>query len=370
MNIKGFAKVYRIVCLWLKVPKFLVLCMTVILITENAYAVRTNSIRYSIALSPNGSRVAVGKVQQGQPRELFEGVFQQPLHRVIMPPGLYSTGAFNYSPDGNDLMFAAMAGGAVEAVPADKRSQASDVERISTTESLWRQRLGNDGISSPSKIFEFAGINNVLPLLDGAIVFMGAVRRIRSHSPSPLFGGGHRVWTNYSWMLRKPDGSITAINPAEYAFYSTASLIRDEAVFFVQERYVNNRPLDPREYQLNITPLKPGADMSALARLGAMQDRRGGPRLQCDWAGRTCARIMTYDKDRYYAHHLEIIRDGKICKVSGLPDRLEKFSISRSGNAVALVTRPNPYRDVGYQLVRIMIDENGCAGEMKFVALP
>lgn len=370
MKITGLVETYRITRVHIGLLKFLIWCAVAVFLLEDAYAARGNTLSYAVALSPDGSRIAVGKKQLRPRWELFEGVLQQPLRRITMPSGFHSTGVFVYSPDGNDLLFAAIADSAAEIVRASNRSSTKDVERITMTESLWRQRLSNDDASPPTKIFEYAGFSNVLPLLDGSIVFMGAVQRLKSHSPSPLFGGGHRVWANYSWMLRKPDGSITVINPRRYAFYSNASLIRDEAVFFVQERYVDRQPMNPREYQLDVTLLKPGVDLRDLTRLASMQDSRGGPKLQCNWSGEICARVMTYEKDGYYAHHLEIIRNGDVCKVNGLPDRLEKSAISRNGNAIALITRPNPYHDAGYQLALITIGADGCAASKKFFALP
>ena len=327
---------------------------------------RENSATYMVALNPDGSRVAIGKNQKGSGWELLEGNLQQSLRLVSIPSGVNATGAFNYAPDGNDLFYATTSSEA--RVPADKPSQASGDGRIGTTETLWRQRLGDDETSPPIKLFEHAGFSNLLPLLDGSIVFMGAVRLLKSHPPTMFVG--HRGWTNYGWMLRKPDGSMEAISPREYAFFSSASLIRDEAVFFIQESRRGGQSLNPREYEVDSTALKPGVNLSAVTRLGTMQDSRGGPRLLCDWAGRTCARVMTYNKDGYFAHQLEIIQDGRVCKVSDLPDRLEQFSIARNGSAIALITRPNPYREVGYQLAHVTIDESGCAGEKKFFALP
>ena len=327
---------------------------------------RENSVQYMVALSPDGTRVAIGKRHKGPDWDLFEGNLQQPLRLLSMPSGVDATGIFNYAPDGSDLYYATTPSEVSGA--ADKPAQASNDGRIDTIETLWRQQLGDGNGSPPTKLFEHAGFSNLLPLWDGSIVFMGPVRFVKSSEP--MLFVGHRGWTNYSWTMRKPDGSIEVINPREYAFFSSASLVRDEAVFFIQEARVGGQSLDPRAYEVDSTVLKPGADLSAVASLGAMQDRRGGPRLLCDWAGKTCARVMAYDKDGYYAHQLEIIQDSKVCKVSDLPDRLEQFSIARNGNAIALITRPNPYREVGYQLAHVTIDGSGCAGEKQFFALP
>jgi len=219
-------------------------------------------------------------------------------------------------------------------------------------------------------VFEYAGITNVQQLLDGSIVFMGRVSQVPN--PALPLNAGSGVWSKYSrysWMLRKPDGGLTVVSSREYAFFSKASLIRDEAVFFVEPAYVNGRPLTPRQFRVNVTALKPGADLSDLAALAAIPVI-SAPRLQCDWSGRTCIRATAYTKNKYYAHQLEVIREGKSCKVINLPDRLERTVISRSGNAIAAIARPSPYSDLGYQLVRMTIGQDGCAGDPVFSMLP
>ena len=365
-----FATTSKIIHCWHWVIKNWVLSYFAILLIVYAPAARGDNISYMVMLSPDGSRVAVGKTEKRPQWTLFEGPIAQPLRQVEMPAGLYSTGSFVYSPDGKELLFVATARTAAGVVPAGSTASKADVERLTITNSLWRSPVGGSSTLATTKIFESTEMGNPLPLLDGSIAFMGAVKRLKSLSASPLWDSGHRVWTSYNWMLRKPDGSIKIINPREYAFFSAASLIRDEAVFLVQERRVNGQPVNPREYELDVTSLKPSSDLSALARLATMPDRKGGPSVECDWSGKTCTRIMAYDKNQYLAHQLEIIRDGKNCKVDGLPDRLERSAVSRTGNAIVLVTRPNPYRDVGYQLVYIKFEIDNCVINKSHFALP
>jgi hypothetical protein len=56
--------------------------------------------------------------------------------------------------------------------------------------------------------------------------------------------------------------------------------------------------------------------------------------------------------------------------VPNLPDRLERTVISRNGNAIALITLPNPYSDAGYQLVRLNVGADGCAETTAVSMLP
>lgn len=339
--------------------------LTGILLVGNLHAAQNPRIIYMPGLSPDGGRVAIAKWQEGTGWELFEGIVQQSFHKLRMPAGHQAGSSILYSPDGKSLLFITVPERSAAKLPIEKSEQAN---AESTT--LWKQYISDDGQSTPQKILESPlSITSVLPLTDGSLVFMGKVEEIKSHSWSPITGS-NRVWSTYKWMLRKPDGTVDVINPRSYAFFSIASLIRDEAVFVVQERFVDRQSLRPQQYYLDVTSLKPGVDLSALERLGNMQDRRGGPRLQCDWAGKTCARLMVFDKDGYYAHQLELIRDGKVCKVDGLPDRVEQMAISRSGNAVALITQPTPRKSGGYKLVHVTIKADGCAGDKKFFELP
>ncbi|MBU0589129.1 MAG: hypothetical protein KJ852_16285 [Gammaproteobacteria bacterium] len=326
---------------------------------------RKPGVIYMLKLSPDASRVAIAKKQEKKEWELFEGNFEKGFRTLRMPAGYRADSSIVYSPDGKYLIFS---------TTAEVRVLNSSVEKPESGNTgptiLWRQQNSDEGGSTPQKILERSfPITNILPMLDGSLLFMGKVDEIENHQPA-LVPGSHRTWSRYKWMLSKPDGSISVLNPRGYAFFSTASLIRDEAVFLVQERRVDGSPMDPYEYYLDITTLKPGADLTELERLGNMQDRRGGPRMECDWAGKTCARLMTYTKNGYFAHQLEIIRDGKVCQADGLPDRLEKMSIARAGNAVVLVTRPTPREGSGYKLARVAINADGCAGAKQFFDFP
>ena len=352
---------YRRAAWWIRIAIF----FAGILPLGCLHAAQGSDLRYMVTLSPDASRVAIAKWQGSTKRELFEGALQQSYRKLRMPAGHRADSSILYSPDGKNLLFTTATERPVAKMQVDK-SEPANTEPTT----LWQQLIDGNGESTPQKIFERdLPITDILPMMDGSLVFMGKVAEVKSHSWSPITGS-NRVWSEYKWMLRKPNGTVNVINPRAYAFFSTASLIRDEAVFVVQKRYLNGRLMNPREYYLDVTVLKPGADLSTPERLGNMQDRRGGPLLQCDWDGKTCARRMTFDKDGYYAHRLELIRDGIVCSVRGLPDRLEKMSISRSGNAVALITRQNPNKDSNYKLVVVAIKPDGCAGDKKFMELP
>ena len=331
-------------------------------------SVAAANVSYMLALSPDGSRVAVGQTMQRPQWRLFEGHFDRPLHSLQMPAGLYATGTFSYSADGSELLFVATKSSRSAAELATRSPTEVEAELSRPIDSLWRQRLA-EGQALPKMVFEHQGISNAFSLVDGSIVFMGATKRLGLPSPDPLFGGPRRIFATYSWMVRSPDGRLAAINSKPYAFFSQASLIRDEAVFLIQEKRENGRPMRPREYVVDVTRLRTGADLSSLAGLGNTPSKYE-PYVQCDWAGKTCARSTAYTKDGYLAHRLELIKDGRSCVVAGLPDRLEKFAISRNGSAIALITRPNPYRDDGYKLAHVTIDPGGCSGSRKFAALP
>lgn len=335
------------------------------LLAASGATARENIVNYLVEISPDGSRLAVAKTQRRPRWELFEGVADQPLRKVPLPKGTHGTGTFLYSPDGNELLFGTEPSNppASESVNPAAAARAGDRK----VETLWRRTVGSGDAIRSTKVFEYAGISNVQQLLDGSILFMGLVRQVRKPA-SPLRASGG-TWSNYSWTLRKPDGGISVISPREYAFFSQASLIRDEAVFFVEPAYVSGRPLTPRDFRVNVTALRAGADLSDLVALAAIP-AISQPRLQCDWSGRTCIRATAYTKNKYHAHQLEVIRQGKSCKVINLPDRLERTVISRSGNATAAIARPSPYSDLGYQLVRMTIGQDGCAGAPVFSMLP
>ena len=145
-------------------------------------------------------------------------------------------------------------------------------------------------------------------------------------------------------MLRRSNGTVTSIAPKEYTFFSAPSLIRDEALLVVQERRVAGKSLDPNEYYGDVTPLRATVAPIKAARLAELRDSRGGPRLQCDWAGTTCIRVLPYEKNRYFAHRAEIVQNGTACELADLPDRVEQAAISRVGNSIAFIARPNPYK--------------------------
>jgi len=332
------------------------LLSVIALVVAGSREARGSDVDYMIALSPDGSRVAIEKTEKRPRWDLFEGSLKQPLRKVPLPAGTHGTGIFHYSPDGKELLFATEPSSPIVA-------SAPSIGR----ETLWRRQVGIGEGAPPVKIFEHAGIANVLPLLDGSVVFMGAVGQVSK--PNFPLQSRRDTWTNYSWMLRKADGSVAVVNPRQYAFFSNASLIRDEAVFFVEQRFVNGRAVVPSEFQINVTALKPGADLSDLSTIGNIK-HDAEPGLQCNWSGKTCIRTTTFTKNKYYAHQLEIFRDGKSCKVSGLPDRVERMAISRDGKAVALITRPNPYQSVGYRLAQLEIGGNGCANNVTFNELP
>jgi hypothetical protein len=334
------------------------------LLMEPVHAAQESKVLYMVALNPDASRVAIAKWQPDTNWEIFESAFQARFQKLRMPDGHQADSSIVYSPDGKYLLFTTTVVRPVEKLPPEKTGQ----KKAGLT-TLWRKQLSPDGELASQKVFEGEPVSNVLPLTDGSFVFLGKTDELKSLSWSPITGG-HRVWSNYKWMLRKPDGTVSVINPREYAFFATASLIRDEAVFFMQQRYINGQAVKPKEFYLDITKIKPDADLTALERLGNMQDGHDGPRLQCDWAGTTCVRRMTFNKNGYYAHQLELIRGGKVCRVEGLPDRIERMAIARSGNAVALITRPNPYKEAGYQLARITVKADGCAGDTKYLELP
>ncbi len=338
------------------------------LLAASGATARENIVNYLVEISPDGSRLAVAKSQRRPRWELFEGVADQPLRKIALPESTHGTGTFVYSPDGNELLFGTEPSNPPASESVNPAAAAGAGDR--KVESLWRRTVGSGDAIRSAKVFEYAGITNVQQLLDGSIVFMGRVSQVPN--PALPLNAGSGVWSKYSrysWMLRKPDGGLTVVSSREYAFFSKASLIRDEAVFFVEPAYVNGRPLTPRQFRVNVTALKPGADLSDLAALAAIPVI-SAPRLQCDWSGRTCIRATAYTKNKYYAHQLEVIREGKSCKVINLPDRLERTVISRSGNAIAAIARPSPYSDLGYQLVRMTIGQDGCAGDPVFSMLP
>lgn len=344
----------------------LLLSVTALVVGSSPDA-RASNVAYMVALSPDGSRVAVGKTEKRPRWDLHEGSLKQPLRKVPLPTGTHGTGIFQYSPDGRDLLFATAPSRPGPATSGSDKGTAFAAAQSPATETLWRRQVASGDTTSPTKIFEHDGFTNVLPLLDGSIAFMGSVRQVKK--PYSPLQPGNNTWSTYSWMVRKADGSVTVVNPRRYAFFSHASLIRDEAVFFVEQRYVNGQPVRPHEFQINVTALKPGADLSDLAPLGTIRSD-AQPQLQCDWFGKTCIRTTVYIKNKYYAHQLEIIREGKPCKVAGLPDRLERITISRDGKAVALVTRPNPYENVDYKLAHLTIGDKGCASDIAFIELP
>ena len=332
--------------------------------------------RYMVQLNQNGTRIALARWQQHAGWELFEGTTEKGFSKINLPEGHLADGTIFYSPNDKNLLFTT-----IKNLPLPLRLRQDSKIKIETEideiGTLWQQPVIYKGALLAQQVISRTGsISNVLPLQDGSFVFMGKIRKLKSTSRSPIFES-NRVWSEYKWMLSKPDGTITIsiINQRAYAFFDMASLIRDEAVFVVQERPSDEKSTRQKMYFLDITWLAPKSDLSALESLTAgVKPMVYAPRLQCDWAGKTCAQLITFNKfngsDSYFAHQLEIIRSGNICKIDGLPDRLEKMSISRNGNSVALITQPTPRKSGGHKLVYIEIDTNGCAASKKFFELP
>ena len=326
---------------------------------------RAQGAIYMPAISPDGQRLAIAKWRVDTGWQLFEGPVQQDFRKMRLPPGQRASGSILYSADGDRVLFTTIP----ERSRGNREVEHSDQDYAGPT-TLWQRKIDDVADSMPQKIFERdLPFGNVLSLKDGSIVFMGRFEKIRSQSASPLMGS-ERVWFTYKWMMHKSEGTTSVINSRDYAFFSIASLIRDEAVVLVQTTYVNGRRSSPTRYHLDSTELRQGTDVSPLKRLVDMQDGRGGPRLQCDWGGVTCARLIAFDKDGYFAHQLELIRDGKYCKVARLPDRIEQMAISRAGNAMALITQPKPRISSGGNLVYLTITLDGCAGERSVFNLP
>lgn len=334
-------------------------------ITAAALAFPARALDYLVTVSPDGSRVAVGK-RGAQPQwDLYEGLVRSPLRPVPIPSGAVFSGEFTYSPDGKELLFGTTPSAAGSIRSGASRHSSEAAGERGKLETLWKLGVGEAAGSQPVRLFDHAGISNSQPLLDGSIVFMGLVRRVTKPS-SPLSPPG-AYWNNYSWMHWRPYGSITVLSPRQYAFFSDASLIRDEAVFFVDGRARDGRLADPKAFDLNVTPLRPGADLAELAFLAAAPGK-SVPRIQCAWSGATCLRVTAYTKNRYFAHRLEVFRQGKSCVVDGLPDRLERVALSRDGSTVALVTRPNPYVDTGFRLA--LVRPAACGSGVVFENLP
>lgn len=341
--------------------------LMVAIIAAATFASPAFALQYLVTISPDGSRIAVAKREKQPHWDLYEGVVGSPLRSVATPSGAGFTAEFTYSPDGKELLFGSKLSRVATARSGTKRPSAVAGAETQNLETLWKLPIAEGVGSQPRRLFDHAGISNSQPLLDGSIVFMGLVRRVAKPS-SPLSPPG-ASWGNYSWMHWRPDGSITVLSPGQHAFFSDASLIRDEAVFFVERRALDGRLVRPAAFDLNVTPLRPGAGVAELALL-ITAPTESEPRLQCDWHGKTCIRVTVYTKNRYFAHRLEVLRQGRSCLVNGLPDRLEHVALSRDGSTIALITRPRPYVDSGVQLALVKTAGIGCESQATFQNLP
>lgn len=321
--------------------------------------------RYLVTLNPDATRVAVGKSFDGLVWQWSEGKIGESLQPMQAPRGHRFSSGFAYSPRADSVYFVTTepieSGGSV-ATHANRNLDSRPVE-VST---LWQYRYGDHGGATPLHEFPRGhSISNVLPLMDGSIVFMGRVGETRLDLPNSAFVN-RRGWSQYQWMQYQPDGTILTLSQNKYAFFGAASLIRDEAAILVQARYVNGRP----QHFIDVTPFKVGVNLTDLERKISLPDTPGGPRLQCDWHGKTCARLSAFSKKEYLAHQLTIFRHDKTCEVAGLPDRIEYMSVARSGTAVALIVRPKPSDDSSYQLAVLDLAGDGCSGRLSLHKLP
>lgn len=345
-------------------------CLLGVLLLSCFSVARAGERRYLVTINPDAARVAIAKSQDGLVLQLFEGGIGSPLRSLQVPQDHHFGGAFAYSPGGEFLYFELVRRESMPGAEAARSRQGGSAPP-SELVALWRQRVGDDGGATTQKLFKRrGGLSNLLPLMDGSVVFMGQVgERSRRHWTG-LYDASGPGWREYAWMRYQPDGTVRAIGSRVFAFFGTASLIRDEAVILVQERRINGRAMYPREYYVDVTPLRPGSDLSDLERRGSTKGGNDAPRWQCDWAGSTCARLTSYNKNDYLAHQLQISRDDKTCDVVGLPDRVEFMSVARDGRAVALIVRPSPREDLGYRLAIVEVGRDGCATAVNFHKLP
>ena len=344
----------------LSVPAY----MAYLLSSYNTRGVST-TYTYLPSLSPNGGRVAVAKHVTGQGWQFFESTDMATWHPVPVAPGQQPRSTIGYSPDGKQLIFVTN-----PVRPDGLRKTEEQTEVVDASSTVWRLPLGAERNALPEKVFSHDGaLTNVLPLKNGGYAFMAKVSETlnTSWSPNPR---ASRSWSNYRWHLRTPEGDVKLLSNENYAFFSSASLIRDVATIMMIPTAPDQEQLKGRNH-LVITSIVPHHADVKLEALVDKNNKTGGPHLACDWLGETCARAVAYTNAQgYYSHALDIVRNEKSCPVTGLPNRLEKIEISRDGTHIALITRPTPFQETGYQLAVVSINADGCAGLIRFFELP
>lgn len=342
----------------------LVLSIWVLLFVFQAKAVSVPN--YMVAVSPDANRVSIAKWTQENGWEIFESAYQRESFRKIrMPEGHLAGGEIAYSASGKELYFST-----AHKPNSTALASAAAPHRVELASYLWRRKLARDGEEEfLEKIIDRIPMSNVLPLTDGSVVFMGKVSEIKSSS-NIASAMGRTQWGQYTWMIRQADGTIRTLSSQKYAFFGSASLVRDEAILLVQRRVVDWRLVTPNEYFIDVTSLKPGVDIDKFSYLGNLKASHREQHLVCDWFGKTCAKTTSVVSYRYNSHQLELFRDGKSCKVTGLPDRIERMMIARNGEAVALITREDVSDSTPFKLVMVAIKSDGCAGNSSFKDLP
>lgn len=322
---------------------------------------------FLVTLSPDGMRVAIAKSHGDRGWQLFEGPVSEALKLLPEPKGCHFTGQVTYAPAADALILGTECLARMAEL-GDAGAAGGSGAQAPSSFALWRQPIIPGSNAPTQKLLERSlPMGNLLPLMDGSIVFMGKIGEApRQHWPAFM---GIRGWSEYQWMRYLPDGTVHTIKDTVYAFFGAASLIRDEAVILLQERRVNGRAIRPREYYVDVTPLRPGADVFDLERRGSTKGGVDEPRWQCDWAGSTCARLTSYSKKEYLAHQLQISRDDKTCDVPGLPDRIEFMSLARDGNAVAMIVRSTPQL-YDYRLAVVRLGADACPSGIQHFKLP
>lgn len=302
---------------------------------------------YELAISADGSRVAVRKWTAEQGVRLFEGPVGAPLAELQPPPGQVFAGAVGYAVDAQALLHAT-------APPGTRHPQV-----------VWRQPLPI--AAGPTRVFEHAmGVTYLRPMRNGGIVFFGQVREQPrlSGSPNPRSRGS---WQVYRWMRWTPAAGVEVIDDKDRLMSPPPTLVRDESLLLVES--TRDRDASGLEgFSLRVIPLSPTA---ADPGLQALVPARGlsEPVLLCDWKGTTCLRTTTYNKG-YYAHRAELLLNGKACLLEGLPDRLENKHLSSDGSAAVLLVREEPY-EAPYQALVVRFDRDRCGIAAKIpVQLP
>lgn len=345
-------------------PRFCVLLLTIFLLPWQSSA-QSGGRRYLVALNPDGIRVAIGKSFDGLAWQWSEGKIDELLQPMQAPRNHKFGSGFAYSPKGDSVYFVTTESNAPVNSAKTHANQNLD-SRYGEVSTLWQYRLNERSTATPLRTFARGqSISNVLALMSGAIVFLGRVGEIESDSLSS-FTQSRRGLSQYQWMQLQPDGTIHTLSQKKYAFFGVASLIRDEAAVLVQARYISGRP----QHFIDATPLRAGVDLTDLGRKIELPSSPGGPRLQCDWEGTTCARLIAVDKKEYLAHQLTVFRHDKACDVTSLPDRIEYIAMARNGTAMALIVRSKPSDDSSYQLAIINFLSDGCPGRLSLHKLP